>query len=61
MTTLLRINKANIDALTKKISDQKEMLKTDKSNQYLKNLIKMNENTLSFMHEQKLFNKDLTK
>ena len=59
--TLLKCNKANIEALTKKINDQKEMLKTDKSNQYLKNLIKMNENTLSFMNEQKLFNKDLTK
>ena len=59
--TLLKCNKANIEALTKKINDQKEMLKTDKSNQYLKNLIKMNENTLSFMNEQKLYNKDLTK
>ena len=59
--TLLKCNKANIEALTKKINDQKEMLKTDKSNQYLKTLIKMNENTLSFMNEQKLFNKDLTK
>ena len=59
--TLLKCNKANIEALTKKINDQKEMLKTDKSNQYLKNLIKMNENTLSFMNEQKLFNKDLIK
>ena len=57
--TLLKCNKANIEALTKKINDQKEMLKTDKSNQYLKNLIKMNENTLSFMNEQKLFNKIL--
>lgn len=59
--TLLKCNKANIEALTKKIYDQKQMLKIDKSNQYLKNLIKINENTLSFMNEQKLYNKDLTK
>lgn len=59
--TLLKCNKANIEALTKKINDQKEMLKIDKSNQYLKNLIKMNENTLSFMNEKKLFNNKLTK
>jgi hypothetical protein len=49
MTTLLNSSIKNINALTVKIQEQKQLLKHDKSNVYLKNIIKTNKNTLRFL------------
>ena len=49
MAHLLNSNQKNIEALVLKIKDQKELLKANKNDIYLKNVIKTNQNTLQFL------------
>ena len=52
MATLLKSNQQNIDALKLKILEQKTILKISKDNQFLKNIIKTNQNTLKFLQNK---------
>ena len=49
MAHLLNSSQKNIEALVIKIKDQKELLKANKNDIYLKNVIKTNQNTLQFL------------
>jgi hypothetical protein len=49
MVHLLNSSQKNIEALVLKIKDQKELLKANKNDIYLKNVIKTNQNTLQFL------------
>ena len=49
LTHLLNSNQKNTEALILKINQQKELLKANKNDIYLKNVIKMNQNTLDFL------------
>lgn len=49
MAHLLNSSQKNIEALVLKIKDQKELLKANKNDIYLKNVIKTNQNTLQFL------------
>jgi hypothetical protein len=52
MATLLNSSKKNIDALKLKIQEQKTLLKISKDNQILRNIIKINQNTLNFLQNK---------
>lgn len=49
MATLLNSTKQNIDALKLKIQEQKALLKLNKDDLFLRNIIKTNQNTLNFL------------
>lgn len=49
MAHLLNSSQKNIEALVLKIKNQKELLKANKNDIYLKNVIKTNQNTLQFL------------
>lgn len=52
MVHLLKSNKENIKALSIKIEDQKKLLKINKNDIVLKNIIKINQNTLNFLQNK---------
>ena len=47
MATLLNSSQKNIDALKLKIQEQKTLLKLNKNDLFLRNIIKTNQNTLN--------------
>lgn len=49
MVTLVNPTKKNIDALKLKIQEQKALLKQNKDDLFLRNIIKTNQNTLNFL------------
>ncbi len=53
MATLLNSTQQNIDALKLKIQEQKTLLKLNKDNLYLRNIIKTNQNTLNYLQNNK--------
>jgi hypothetical protein len=52
MATLLNSSQQNIDALKLKIQEQKTLLRISKDNQFLRNIIKTNQNTLRFLQNK---------
>lgn len=52
MIHLLKSNKENIKALSIKIEEQKKLLKINKNDIVLKNIIKINQNTLNFLQNK---------
>ena len=53
MATLLNSTQQNIDALKLKIQEQKNLLKLNKDDLFLKNIIKTNQNTLNYLQNNK--------
>ena len=49
MATLLNSSQKNIDALKHKIQEQKTLLKLNKDDLFLRNIIKTNQNTLNYL------------
>lgn len=49
MIHLVNPTKKNIDALKLKIQEQKALLKLNKDDLFLRNIIKTNQNTLNFL------------
>ena len=49
MATLLNSSQKNIDALKLKIQEQKTLLKLNKDDLFLRNIIKTNQNTLNYL------------
>ena len=49
MATFLNSSQKNIDALYAKIQEQKALLKQNKQNLFLRNIIKTNQNTLNYL------------
>jgi hypothetical protein len=52
MATLLNSSQQNIYALKLKIQEQKTLLRISKDNQFLRNIIKTNQNTLRFLQNK---------
>lgn len=53
MATLLNSSQKNIDALKLKIQVQKTILKLNKDDLFLRNIIKTNQNTLNYLQNNK--------
>ena len=53
MATLLNCSQQNIDALKLKIREQKALLKLNKDDLFLINIIKTNQNTLNYLQNNK--------
>ena len=53
MVTLLNSSQKNIDALKLKIQEQKTLLKLNKHDLFLRNIIKTNQNTLNYLQNNK--------
>jgi hypothetical protein len=54
MVTLLNSSQKNIDALKLKIQEQKTLLKVNKDDIFLRNIIKTNQNTLNYLKTKKI-------